>query len=301
MPDSTPANSLECVRTDKHLDGNEVQPKLGQPSPERQSSWSDIVTQWGHLARFCIAVFFVTALVVGSVAVIVGGFPGDLKIKAGETALVFYKDGREQAATLLLPATEEWLDTHINITSDRQITIGASGHINIAVHHAIEWAQHKDQELTVGLWAGPIGLPQYFRPVDDCRRPLLIAPDQPYGAVLGYVRSQGSPPPTPANPRPAGVFYIGDQKVLNNPKDGKMLAGELFLTINDAIVTSDPKAEEAYVCSGNALALKQSYKQKATVQTKRSEWKSLVKRKFWDALFQDNAGEFLIRIAFEKP
>ena len=113
------------------------------------------------------------------------------------------------------------------------------------------------------------------------------------GGCQGYVRSQGGADPDPkTNPRPDGIFKIGSGAEVRGE-------GRLWLTVNDSIIGDNPKLRLAYAGGGNQDVLTEAYGKNApTVTQEYATWDNFIKAEYWDALFADNAGEFLIQVDF---
>ena len=205
--------------------------------------------------------------------------------------MIIKKANKPQSAVLMLPAMVEWLDTGIRLDDEHQaVCITASGRVNLAIHRAVEAAQKGERPRV--SWVDPDGNETYPKQLDETRKALLIMPSLPYGMVLAYIRPAGSDLPSKTNPRPPGIQRIGSQ----GEARGK---GELWLTVNDSIIRDDPVLRKAFAGGDSQEVLDEAYgKGGRTVLQEQQRWDEFVKMGYWDALFADNAGDFLIQIDY---
>ncbi len=256
------------------------------------TTWAASFTTWPNLIRFCFGFFFVAFILAAATLVIFRNMPSDVRVETTEKgAIIYYKAQKPEAAILMLPAMVEWSDTGIDLHNDQSVYVTATGRVNLAVHRAVEAAQQGERPRRT--WVDPDGKMTFPNRLDESRRLLLIAPRQPYGAVLAYVRSPGGADPDPkTNPRPDGIVKIGSGAEVRGE-------GRLWLTINDAMIGNDPKLRLAYAGGGNQDVLTEAYGRNApTVTQEYATWDNFIKAEYWDGLFADNAGEFLIQVDF---
>jgi hypothetical protein len=242
--------------------------------------------------------FIDAKLLVGFIALLVALYAAvfnraDVEISFNEKgATVITRGNKVRKAIVLLPASKPWLNTGLDVAKGQKVTVTASGSVNLAIHRLVEAAQaHKRPRLG---WLGPEGGKHpYPNDLENARSRYLIAPDpNNYGTVLACVVPDAEPAPGKENPRPKGVQPIGRNGSLTAEAGGK-----LWLVVNDVMLNDESR--DAYVADQNILDGVYG-PGKVTVEQKDEEWKEIKKRRYYDASFDDNAGDFLIQIDFTK-
>jgi hypothetical protein len=223
----------------------------------------------------------------------------DVEISFNEKgATIITRGSQVRKAIVLLPANKPWLNTGIDVVKGQKVTLTASGSVNLAIHRLVNSAQtHERPRLG---WLGPDGAPQpYPDDLDNARNPYLIAPNLNYGTVLACVAPEVAElRPGITNPRPPGVRLIGRGGSFTAESDGK-----LWIVVNDVILNE--KSENAYVAKQGVLDKvygtdEVTGRSKVTEEQKKKEWDTIKGVEYYDAFFDDNAGEFLIQIDFTK-
>ncbi|HTU92466.1 MAG TPA: hypothetical protein VMF69_20460 [Gemmataceae bacterium] len=217
----------------------------------------------------------------------------DVEISFNKEGTAIITRGKQlRQAIVLLPANKPWLNTGLDVAKGHKLSVTASGSVNLAIHRLVEAAQ-EHKRLRLG-WLGPDGGPHpYKTDLDNARSKYLIAPDPDnYGAVLACVIPYGERGPGKENPRPKGVSRIGSHGSITAQADGK-----LWLVVNDVMLTDESR--DAYVAPQNILD--EVYGPgKVSVAQKEKEWAEIKNRRYYEAFFDDNVGEFLIQIDFTK-
>lgn len=209
-----------------------------------------------------------------------------------EGATVITRGSQVRKAIVLLPANKPWLNTGLDVAKGQKVSLTASGSVNLAIHRLVEAAQqHRRPRLG---WLGPEGGKHpYPNDLENARSKYLITPDpNNYGTVLACVVPYNDPAPGKENPRPKGVQPVGSSGSLTAEADGK-----LWLVVNDVILSDESR--DAYVADQKILDAVYG-EGKVTVEQKDAEWGEIKSRRYYDAFFDDNAGEFLIQIDFTK-
>jgi hypothetical protein len=108
--------------------------------------------------------------------------------------------------------------------------------------------------------------------------------------LLAYVDVTGKNDLGKYNPKPQGIEEIGRGKEITS-KEG----GTLWLVINDAVLDDSDKSRDAYVLPQDKLD--ETYgKGKVTEEKRQEEWERIKTDDYFDAFFDDNAGEFLVQV-----
>jgi hypothetical protein len=266
--------------------------QLSPPACESHASSDGInrVQKWFHYFVDVKFIPSILALLVAGYAVVVNRADIDITFNK-EGATLVTRGSKIQKAIILLPASKIWLNTGLQFSSGQSATITASGAVNLSIHRLVEAAQdHKRPRLG---WLGPEGGSHpYPTDLDNARSKYLILPDPAnYGTVLACIVPENERSPGKEYPRPNGVIQIG--------KCGNIKAkvnGTLWLTVNDVVL--DDKSRDAYVPPQSVLD--EAYRKKVTVAQKAMEWKDIQNRRYFEAFFDDNIGEFLIQVDLTK-
>jgi hypothetical protein len=193
-----------------------------------------------------------------------------------------------QITSLLLPANKLWLNTGIQIKPGQSVKITATGSVNLAIHRLIEAAHtHSNPRWN---WTDPAGEYESSRatPIDKAVKALFIAPGLKPGVLLAYVTDKNDL--GKYNPKPQGIQEIGKDGEISSQK-----GGTLWLVINDAVLDDSNKSRDAYVLPQDKLD--ETYgKGKVTEKQRKDEWKRIQIEDYFEAFFDDNAGEFLVQV-----
>ena len=215
----------------------------------------------------------------------------DLDIEFNKQGATIVTKARElQKATILLPATKLWLNTGLRVKPKQRLLITASGAVNLALHRQMEAAM-KHTKPRVG-WLGPDGGPYpASNPLDSSRDEFLVLPGANYGTILACIAPEGDILGMD-RPRPKGVVVAISKDGISSD-DG----GILWLCVNDVVLSAD--AEHAYLAPQAVLdrvygagTIKE--------EDRKKEWNEIKQSRYFDAFFDDNAGEFLIHVDFTK-
>jgi len=255
---------------------------------------------WAHLLRFCAAASFILALVALGTWVILSCVGPGQKLSISfnkEGSTIIFRGAEPSKALVLVSAGTLWLDTGLKLKSGQQVSVGATGLVNLSIHRLVE-AADRDERPRHG-WVGPDGDQQKNeRPVDRLRKKLRIKPEEGFGCLLAYVRPDGESNPGKENPKPFGVQVVrrNGQITYNDPQGRE---GTLFLTVNEAVIQDTPECEVAYVT--NQEALDETYGPGVlTVAQLKDRWRKLVKENYWEVWFDDNVGQFLVQISYDE-
>jgi hypothetical protein len=205
---------------------------------------------------------------------------------------------------VIVPANQLWVDTGIVLKPGETIKLSASGQINLAVHRLVE-AANEDRVPWYG-WVGPEGkeLPKAENPptiyIRRQEAQLLIHPESKPGCLLMYLGSEGQPPPDKRDPRPKDIMAIGrgPKQYRNESKQNQ----QIYLTVNEKLLANTDKAREAYV--GTQAEIDATYglnsdgTPRFTLEQLEKRYKYVIDNAYWDVWFDDNIGEFLVKVEF---
>lgn len=209
-----------------------------------------------------------------------------------EGATVVTRRNEVTKAMVLLPANRLWLNTGLELKKGQSVTITASGSINLAIHRLVETAKDHKKRPRLG-WIGPDGGKSYKTDLDNARSKYLISPDPDhYGALLACIVSADDRPLGKDNPYPKGIKQIGSRGSITAES-----AGTLWLVVNDVVLTE--QSRDAYVASQKILDEVYGVGI-VTVAQREREWEEIKNRRYYEAFFDDNVGEFLIHVDFTK-
>jgi hypothetical protein len=268
--------------------------------PQPRAGFLTGFISWGHLLRFCIAVTFVLGLLLLSIWLLLNCLKPGQGVSVSfneEKTVVISINNQPSKALVLLSASHLWTNTGLKMRPNQKINIGATGRVNLAIHRLVDAAK-EDSHLTHG-WIDPDGEEIINeKPLEQFRKPLRIEPCMGYGCLLAYVQPQGQPPPGLENPKPKEIQVIGkNNDIIYLDPSGR--EGTLFLTVNDAVLKNDAESKTAYIA--NQKILDETYGvNKLTVATLLDRWNKIVRDNYWDVWFDDNVGDFLVQISYEK-
>jgi hypothetical protein len=193
-----------------------------------------------------------------------------------------------QITSLLLPANKLWLNTGIQIKPGQSVKITATGSVNLGIHRLIEAANtHSNPRWN---WTDPAGNYESSRPtpIDKAVKALFIAPGLKPGVLLAYVTDKNYL--SKYNPKPQGIQEIGKDGEISSQK-----GGTLWLVINDAVLDDSNKSRDAYVLPQDKLD--ETYgRGKVTEKQRKDELERIQTENYFEAFFDDNAGEFLVQV-----
>lgn len=259
-------------------------------------------SSWQHLSRFLIAVLITLFLLLIFAYLILHklrSVPVSIEFTSGGATVVKVKE-KPSKALYLLAAGRLWANTGIELNPNQEVLITASGYINLAFHRLAESADI-DRKPRHG-WTGPEGGPlKKETGLDRRREALLIDPKIGYGTLLAYVRPRSTAPPGIRNPVPDGIQVVGKcQRIRNRSKE----PGELWLVVNEAVLSDTEKAHNAYVTDQAILNEAYGFKDsdgtipKLTVEEMERRWEYIRAQSYWDVWWDDNIGEFLVQFDF---
>jgi hypothetical protein len=243
------------------------------------------------VARLIMLLMLSALLVLVPVLVLNNLLAVELKFNQEGTS-VLMRGNEPSKAIVLLPANKLWLNTGLAVKSGQQLKISATGSINLAVHRLVA-ATKAHQPLEPG-WMDPNGNQgTSSRNIDEQRKKYLIDPNSEYGVLIAGIVHQGKPDLGKDNPKADEIYVVGKWNSFRS-KEG----GTLWLVVNDAVLNEN--AGEIYV--GSQKLLDQSYPPpgSVTVEKKRQEWQAIKERRYFQAYFDDNVGDFLVQIEFLK-
>lgn len=294
-----------------------------------------------HLKRFLITIGVFFVLLTVSIAIVFSLLglsvkSGDLEITvAGEsrysqrlsklsvnnTGIALELDDGQKIGSLLLPANQVWLDSKIDVPAGATVHISASGSATLSVKRSIDIAQQpaKFDPSVYNNLTGPDGgslnrnltVP---RSADEIRRPLLISPNAPPGALLATVQDEGFDFGTTPKPPSISAYELrkdGPDGIVIHAKS----AGRLYLTVNDLIGSPNPADKDYWTLSrnkfGNKISesaildnFKLSYGESANIPQRRQElsdrWDDMVKKSYFDIFVEDNAGYYMVAVSVQE-
>ncbi len=199
-----------------------------------------------------------------------------------------------QVTSLLLPANKLWLNTGIQIKPGQTVKITATGSVNLGIHRLVEAAYtHSRPRLN---WTDPEGDTGSSRPkpVDDGVKALFIKPGLNPGVLLAYVDVTGKDNLDKYNAKSPEI----EKEIEKIGKVGEISSkqgGTLWLVINDAVLDKNDESRDAYVMPQDKLD--ETYgKGKVTEKQRKDQWERIKRDHYFDAFFDDNAGEFLVQV-----
>jgi hypothetical protein len=218
-------------------------------------------------------------------------------------ATVLLRGSEPRSVVVLLPASRLWLDSGLELKPGQKVNVSASGAINLSVHRLSEAAENTIPPRHG--WTTPSGVKgrDDLRCIDQIREPLLIEPKASYGSLLAYIKPANAAEPNVKNPIPSNIQVINSpssQLGYSNP-DG--LQGRLYFTVNDIVLKNDPKYKQAFIsdpeCLDRSYGKDSSGKSKLTVAQMEQRWNRVTSNNYWNIWFDDNIGEFLVKISYD--
>jgi hypothetical protein len=202
----------------------------------------------------------------------------------------------KSAALFLLSANggenSPWIDTGVEIKPGDQITVSASGKINMAIHRLIDNALHSQENPNWGHdlpflpWNGPDGIddkaaypPRQYRREDLDRAKYRLASNVNQGAVIGFISDScpgSSPMDASQDDTVDKAILIGHRRSFTAQREG-----HLWLTVNE--IWLGPDMSPAYEPKTNEEFQAQ-----------------IVSNHYWNVWYDDNDGSFLVSIEITK-
>jgi hypothetical protein len=254
-------------------------------------SWVEIFTSNWILARFLFGLVFVVVVSGVTLYEVISLLRPTLAVNSQEGTITLSGFGQPDRALLLLPASQFWVDTGIDVSAKQQVRVSCGGNVHLAVHRLVESAKTPTEPLH-HVWGGPDGNPSEDRPIDVSRRKMLVEPNVKIGAVIAFIKAPSDAAPGPSNPRPHGIQVVGRQNYIRG-------TGRLYLTVNDLVFEDTPENGQAFI--GNQDIVDASYgKGIRSVDELSKEWEGLRKNQRTLAFYDDNIGDFLVQVAFES-
>ncbi|MEH2085050.1 MAG: hypothetical protein V7K89_35285 [Nostoc sp.] len=209
-----------------------------------------------------------------------------------EGTTVLMKGDEPSKAIVLLPANKLWLNTGLSVKPGQEVKIAATGSVNVAIHRLINSTkEHKPLEPG---WLDPAGDQGTSRnAIDELRKQYLIDPNAPFGSLIAGIFPEGKAQLGKDNPHPDGleIYSVGKEKSFRSKEGGK-----LWLVVNDSVLNKD--AKDAYVPTQQVLDEAYPPPKSVTVNKRLQEWENIKSRRYFQAFFDDNVGEFLVQIEF---
>jgi hypothetical protein len=256
-------------------------------------------SSYSHLLRFCLAVTYIAILAGIIIWIVTSKLSPKQQVKVdfkeGSTLVSF--NGEPQKALVVVPASQLWMDSGLELKPGQKINVSASGAIHLAVHRLVDAAQNS--QLPRHGWTNPSGGDEAnLKCVDQERKPLLIKKDAPYGSLLAYVKPNNQAAPSAKNPIPPDIQVINQSNAQLVYSDKESVPGRLFFTVNDIVIKKDPEYEKSYIT--DQTCLDRTYgKNVRTVQQMKQRWNQITSSNYWTIWFDDNIGEFLVQISYD--
>ena len=260
-------------------------------SAVKSHSWVEIFKSNGILARFLFGLVFVVVVSGVTLYEVISLLRPTLAVNSQEGTITLSGFGQPDRAILLLPASQLWVDTGIDVSAKQQVRVSCGGNVHLAVHRLVQSAKSPTEPLH-HVWGGPDGNPSEDRPIDISRRKMLVDPNAKIGAVMAFIKSPSEAAPGLSNPRPHGIQFVGRQNYIQG-------TGRLYLTVNDLIFEDTRENRLAFI--GNQDIVDASYaKGTRSAKDLSKEWEGLKKNQRTSAFYDDNIGDFLVQVAFES-
>jgi hypothetical protein len=270
-------------------------PKTGDSSSGIFAGFSS----YSHLFRFCLAFTYIAVLVGIIIWIVTSKLSPKQQVKVdfkeGSTLISF--NNEPQKALVVVPASQLWMDSGLELKPGQKINVSASGAIHLSVHRLVDAAENSQPPRHV--WTTPSGEDEKnLKCVDRERKPFLIKPDALYGTLLAYVKPNNQSAPNAQNPIPPDIQVIGQPNVQVVYASQESVPGKLFFTVNDIVIKKDPKYEKSYIT--DQACLDETYgKNVRTVQEMKQRWNQIIGSNYWTVWFDDNIGEFLVQISYD--
>jgi hypothetical protein len=257
-------------------------------------------SSYAHLLRFCLVLTYGAALAGIIIWLITSKLSPKQQVKVDfkESSTLISINNEPKKALVVVPASQLWIDSGLELKPGQKINVSASGAINLSVHRLVEAAQNTTRPRHG--WTTPIGENERdLRCIDRKRRPLLIAPKAAYGSLLAYVNPANAEVPSAKNPIPAGIQVVSQPNSSLVYSNTTNVAGRLFFTINDIVLKDDPEYRKDYITDQKCLDDSYGQNPRRTVEDMEKRWDQLTKNNYWDIWFDDNIGEFLVQISYD--
>jgi hypothetical protein len=213
----------------------------------------------------------------------------EISIKDGSPT-VLLKGRDPTSVVVLLPASKLWLDTGLVVKQNQEVKISASGFIHPAIHRLVDSAKIHKPLVTSSQWLDPQGDTGRSRPIDELRKPYMIA-DAPHGCLIAGIMRGDQGLLTKDHKKPDEIFVIGRGATIRSH-----IGGQLWLVVNETVLNA--QAEGVYVATQKILNESYPPAGSVTVAQKRQQWEEIKKYRYFEAFFDDNVGEFLVQIQF---
>jgi hypothetical protein len=251
-------------------------------------SWVDIFRDNLVLTRFLVA--FIVVLVAAGLVVyeVFNRLRPAVAVDPTTGTVTIVGFGLDHS-TILLPASQLWIDTGIDVSAKQKLQLSCSGSVHLAVHRLVEAAQNRAKPMH-HIWGGPEGhvANAEDRPIDILRRKMLVDPNAPIGAVLAFIKGPSDSPPGDRDPRPHGIQTVGKVSFVEGQ-------GRLYLTVNDLLFEDTDANRAAYV--GTKAIVESSYgKGTNSVEKLTGEWEAIKKNQRTLAFYDDNVGDFMVQV-----
>ncbi len=259
-----------------------------------------ILSSTGRLIRAIIFFLFLASFICLIIMIIISRVfsGGDLSIDMNDQGRIVYKYSHFSKAndktysTFLLPSSDWWYDTGIDLDANQQIKMVMSGRVHLAIHKLVKAAAANERCKVA--WTGPEGSPFVDLNEDKdelaAKKSLLIYPGDNIGNIVMYLCPLN-------NVTTFREDFLKNRKhfsskfhiVTNNQQYVNDSGGKarLFLTVNDMVM--DFSAEGL---QNSDLAFDRP--------TKPHTVDDLKKENFNDIWFQDNIGSFLVNLEISE-
>lgn len=243
------------------------------------ASFLDGFDSWNHLLRFTgaiAAIGLVIVLCVQSIGNIL--LPSGIEVSFVENGIALTSADKERHVMLILPSSQIWLDTQIDLEQDESAKLIATGKIHLSINKLVE-ADNQDKP-PLYPWVEASGDLQTVLPGDDNRNGLLIYPKARFGALLAYVQTTNEKP-SKTNSKPKEIQFIGKKGMVTNNSNRK---GRLWLTINDFVLSNNEASKEMFLMNQESLKIRYN----RTTEQQMTIWKEIVAKQYWELFFDDN-------------
>jgi hypothetical protein len=259
--------------------------------PAESHSWVEIFKGNWILARFLFGVVFVVVVSGLTLYKAISALRPTIGVNSQQGTITLSGFGQPDKAVLLLPASQLWVDTGIDVSAKQRVRVSCGGAVHLAVHRLVESAKNPTEPLH-HVWGGPDGNPSEDRPIDVSRQKMLVEPNAKIGVVMAFIKAPSDAAPGPSNPKPHGIQIVGRENYVQG-------TGRLYLTVNDLIFEDTRENREAFI--GSQDIVDASYgKGLRSLDDLSKEWEGLKKNQRRLAFYDDNIGDFLVQVAFES-
>jgi hypothetical protein len=168
----------------------------------------------------------------------------EVSIKDGSPTILL--KGREPTSVVvLLPASKLWLNTGLVVKQNQEVKISASGYIHPAIHRLVASSKIHKPLATGSQWLDPQGDTGRSRPIDELRKPYMIA-DAPHGCLIAGIIHGDQGLLTKDRPKPDEIFVIGKEATIKS-----RIGGQLWLVVNEPVLNA--QAEDVYIATQKIL------------------------------------------------